>query len=166
MENKLTKFIAVLAVAGLMAAGPLAYAESEGEGSEGGKGWSHGEDQGFMKELNLTKEQKEKLKAQREGKMAEHKALREQMKAKMEALHAEIAKPGTTRESVNGLVGEVTALKGQMFAQRIDSVFAMKAVLTPEQFAKMQAHREEKMKDKKGAWGKHSQEKGASQAKS
>ncbi len=155
MERKLTKFISILAVMGLMAVGPVAYAESEGDGPEGGKSWGHGEDQGFLQELNLTQDQKTKLKALREGKKESSQALREQLKAKMQALQDAISKPGTTRASVNGLVGEVTALKGQMFARKIDGVFAMKEVLTPEQFAKMQAHRKEKMKEMRGGWGKH-----------
>ncbi len=155
MENKLTKLIAVLAVLGLMATGPLAYAGSEGEGQTSGKSWGHGKGQSpdFFKELNLTAEQKEKLKAQREGKKDERKALREQMKTKMQALHEAISKPATKRADVNGLVGEVNAIKGQMFAQKIDGIFAMKEVLTPEQFAKMQAQhkaRMDKMQDGKG----------------
>ena len=159
MESKLTKVIAVLGVLGLMAAGPVAYAESSGDNSsKGEKSWGHGEDQGFFKELNLTPEQKAKLKAQREGKKDSHKVLREQLKTKMQALHEAISKPGTTRADVKGLVGEVNSLKEQMFAQRIDGIFAMKEVLTPEQFAKMQAHHKEKLKDKKEGWGKHQSE--------
>ena len=56
----------------------------------------------------------------------------------MQALHAAIAKPGTTRANVDALIGEVNGLKGQMFSQRIDDLFAMKEILTPEQFVKMQ----------------------------
>ena len=59
MENKLTKIVAVLMVAGLMAAGPVAYAENEGNSPEGGKGYKHGEGKDFFKELNLTPEQRE-----------------------------------------------------------------------------------------------------------
>ena len=139
-----------------MAVGPVAYAESEGDNPEGGKGYRHGEGKEFLKELNLTPEQTEKLKAQRESKES-NKALREQLKTKMQTLHETIAKPGTTRADVNGLVVEVTALKGQMFAQRIDGIFAMKEVLTPAQFAKMQDHRKEKMKEGKGRWNQHQQ---------
>lgn len=163
MKNKITKVMAVVAMLGLMAAGPVAYAEYGEGGPEGGKGWKHGDGQEFFKGLNLTPEQKEKLKAQRETKKEGNKAAREQLKAKMQALHEEIAKPGTTRADVNGLVGEVTALKGQMFAERIDGVFAMKEVLTPEQFAKMQEHRKEKMENKKGGWGRHQKKQGQEQ---
>ena len=155
MENKLTKIIAVLTVAGLMVAGPVVYAESQGDNPEGGKGYKHGEGKEFMKDLNLTPEQKEKLKAQHEAKKETNKAVRDQMKAKMQALHNEISKPGTKRADVDGLVSEVNALKGQMFSQMIDGVFAMKEILTPEQFAKMQAQHMERMNKKHEGWGEH-----------
>jgi Spy/CpxP family protein refolding chaperone len=157
MENKLTKVMAVLAVVGLMAAGPVAYAGSEGENPEGGKGYKHGEGKEFFKELNLTPEQKEQLKAQREAKKENSKATREQLKMKMKALHEAIAKPGATRADVNALVGDVNDLKGQMFSQKIDGLFATKEVLTPEQFAKMQAKYQERMDKKHEGWSKGKQ---------
>ena len=155
MKNKLTKIAAVLAVVGLMAAGPVAYAEQEGDNPEGGKGYKHGEGKDFFKELNLTPEQREKLTAQREAKKETNKAAREQMKLKTQALYEMMAKPGTKRADVEGLVSEVNALKGQMFSQKIDGVFAMKEALTPEQFAKMQEQRKEWMQKKQAGWGKH-----------
>jgi Spy/CpxP family protein refolding chaperone len=133
----------------------VAYANYDADSPEGGKGYKHGESKEFFKDLNLTPEQKEKLKAQREAKKEEHKALREQMKTKMQALHQEISKPETKRADVDGLVGEVNTLKGQMFSQMIDGVFSMKEVLTPEQFAKMQAKHQERMNRQDKGWGKH-----------
>ncbi|MFH0985354.1 MAG: Spy/CpxP family protein refolding chaperone [Candidatus Omnitrophota bacterium] len=156
MENKMKKVVAVLMVVGLMAVGPVAYAATEANSSEGGKGGKQGKGPKFeemMKDLKLTPEQKEKLKAQREAQKESNKAAREQMKTKMEALHAAIEKPGATRADVAGLVGEVNALKAQMFAQRIDGVFAMKEILTPEQFAKMEAKRKEHMGKMRKHWG-------------
>lgn len=170
MENKLAKIMTVLTVAGLMAIGPVAYAESQEEGPAGdpgmeqpgpgdegpggGPGFQHRGPKEFMKELNLTPEQKEKLKAQREAKKENNKALREQMKAKMQALHETISKPGTKRADVEGLVNEVNAVKGQMFAQKIDGLFTMKEILTPEQFAKMQAQHQTWMNKRHEGRGK------------
>lgn len=152
MENRSRKTVAVLMVAGLMTAGPLAYAEYGG-GPEAGKGYKRGEGKAFFKELNLTSEQKEQLKVQREARRKENQATRDQVKSKMKALHEEIAKPGTTRADVNGLVGEVNDLKGQMFSQTIDGLFIVKEVLTPEQFATMQAKHKERMDKKHEGWG-------------
>lgn len=154
MENKLARIVAVLMVGGLMIAGPVAYAGHKGDDPEGGKGYKHGEAKDFFKDLHLTPEQREKLKTQREAKKENKKAAREQLKVKMQALHEAIAKPGTKRADVNELVGEVSTLKGQMFAQKIDGIFAMKEVLTPEQFAKMQEQRKGWMDKKHEGWGK------------
>lgn len=169
MTKKLTMIMGVLAVAGLIAGVPALYAESPGEGpadEQGiqqcdlkgtGYGWGHGrknrDPEEFFKDLNLTAEQKEKLKARREAGMQQSKAVREQLKVKMQALHEEIAKPGTTRESVNGLIGEINALKAQMFSQRIDGIFTTKQVLTPEQFTKMEEKHKKWMEKKGRGWG-------------
>lgn len=169
MTKKLTMIMGVLAVAGLIAGVPALYAESPGEGpadEQGiqqcdlkgtGYGWGHGrknrDPEEFFKDLNLTAEQKEKLKAQREADKENFKAVGEQLKVKMQALHEEIAKPGTTRESVNGLIGEINALKAQMFSQRIDGIFTTKQVLTPEQFTKMEEKHKKWMEKKHRGWG-------------
>jgi Spy/CpxP family protein refolding chaperone len=157
MKSKLTKMIAVLTVVGFMGAGPAVYAMSEGDNPKSGKGVECAAGKEFMKELNLTPEQSEKLKAQREAKKENFKAMHEQLKTKMQALHGAIARPGAKREDVNGLVDEVNALKGQMFSQKIDGLFAMKEILTPEQFAKMQEKHQEWMNKKHGGWGKKNQ---------
>ena len=158
MENKITKIVAVLAVLGLMAAGPVAYAEQENTGAGDVKGYKHGEGKEFFKDLNLTPEQKEKLKAQREARKESMKAVREQLKTKMQALHEAIAKPGTKQADVSGLIAEVNALKGQMFSQNIDGIFAMKEILTPEQFVKMQEKHKEWMQKKHEGFGKKEHE--------
>ncbi len=158
MENRLTKAMAILMVVGLMASGPMAYAESEGDNSEGGKGFKQGEGKEFFKELNLTPEQKEKLKAQREAKREINQALREQLKTKTQALHEAVAQPGTKQADVTGLIADVNSLKGQMFSQNIDGVFAMKEILTPEQFAKMQEKHKSWMQKKHEGWGKKDQD--------
>ncbi len=147
VDNRFIKVLAFFAVAGLAAAGPVAYAGSEGNDPEGGKSYQQDEAKEFIKALQLTPEQAEKVKAQREAKKESYKAVREELKAKTQALHEAIAKPGTKRADVNELVGEVNALKGQMFSQQIDGIFAMKEILTPEQFAKMKDQRKE-AKDK------------------
>lgn len=157
MKTTIRKIAAVLMVAGLMAAGPAAYAEQAGEGPEPG-GFKHRGGKEFMQELGLSAEQKQKLDEQREAKKEANKALREQLKAKMEALHEMIAKPGTKRADVDGLVNEVNGLKGQMFAQKIDGLFATKEVLTPEQFAKMESQRKEWQTKMRQMWQKKGKE--------
>ncbi|MFH1800104.1 MAG: hypothetical protein ABH891_04560 [Candidatus Omnitrophota bacterium] len=159
MKNKLAKIVAVFTVVGLMSAGPVAYAVSGEDDSKSHKSSHRGEGKEFMKELNLTPEQREKLLEQRNdpAKQGSYKAIHEQLKTKTQALYAAIAKPGATRADVSELIDEVNVLTGQMFSQKIDGIFAMKEILTPEQFAKMQEKHQVRMNKDHEGWGKKKQ---------
>ncbi|MFH1800105.1 MAG: Spy/CpxP family protein refolding chaperone [Candidatus Omnitrophota bacterium] len=145
MKDKQTDLIAVLAMVGVMLVGIVAYAVSggykKGQGpmEELNLTPEQRESRGSMEELNLTPEQREKLLEQRNDPVQQenHKAMREQMKTKMQALNAAVDKPGTTLTDVSGLIAEVGTLQKQMFSKRMERLFAMKKILTPEQFAKM-----------------------------
>lgn len=161
MENKLAKIVAVLTMVGLMSAGPVVYAASEGDNPQGGqdsnqmraqglKEWKNmtpaqraaaqaqyspqGQGQGIMAGLNLTPEQSEAMMA--ENKTAMNPMMMEQMKAKSLALNQAIAKPGATREGVNGLIVEISKIQTQTLSQMVDHLFAIKKILTPEQLEK------------------------------
>jgi Spy/CpxP family protein refolding chaperone len=159
MENKLAKIVAVLTMVGLMSAGPVVYAASEGDNPQGGqdsnqmraqglKEWKNmtpaqraaaqaqysPQGQGIMAALNLTPEQSEAMMA--ENKTAMNPMMMEQMKAKSLALNQAIAKPGATREGVNGLIVEMSKIQTQMLSQMVDHLFAIKKILTPEQLEK------------------------------
>lgn len=162
MKNNLMKTMALLLAFGLMTAAPLAYAESDKGGPEG-PGYHKAKAEGFFKNLNLTPEQKAKIDAQREAQKEKNKAVRDQLKVKMQALHEEISKPATDRAKLDSLIAEVNILKGQLFVQHIEGVLGMKEVLTPEQFAKMQEHFKEYGKGKHGGWMKHQEGKGQGQ---
>lgn len=179
--EKTMKSVMVLAVLLLTAAWPALCAETQeggsgqetaveqqgtgAEGQEGGKGYRQHGFKDMFKDLDLTAEQKEQLKAKREAGKESNQAVREQMKTKMQALHELIAKPETKRADVDGLLGEISALKAQMFVQKIDGLFAMKEILTPEQFAKMEAKRKERMekKGKQCGWGRQEEGSGPEQ---
>ncbi|MFH1208954.1 MAG: periplasmic heavy metal sensor [Candidatus Omnitrophota bacterium] len=226
MKSKLAKIVAVLTVVGFIAAGPMAYAEFDGDnpgnnpgdnpgnnpgdnpgnnlgdnpgdnpgnnpgdnpgnnpgdnpgnnpgdnpgnnpgdnpGNNPGNGQGYqrgggqGPMQGPLEELNLTPEQKEKFMEQQDpAKMESNKARMEQLKTKMEALNATVAEPGTARADVSDLIDEVSALQAQMLSQRMDHLFAMKELLTPEQFAKMQEMEKQRMKKGPGGLGEKNQ---------
>lgn len=177
MKNDLMKITVLAVVLGLVFAGGIAYAET-GEGGFGGPGYGEMGPQGgpgqgeggpqcrkgkggpgdFFKELNLTDEQKEQLKTQRESQQEANKAVREQLKVKMQAVHEEIAKPESDQAALDALVAEVNTLKGQLFSQHIAGILGMKAILTPEQFSQMQAkfqERKGKMEQRHSKWMKH-----------
>jgi Spy/CpxP family protein refolding chaperone len=114
----------------------------------------------MKKELGLTAEQDKKLEACKEAHRAEAKGMHDAMKAKKDELRTAIAQPGATRAQVEPIVNQLKALEAQMTDKRIDGIFAVKAILTPEQFAKLEAMKEKRMKDWKGKHKDKDQEKG------
>ena len=101
----------------------------------------------MKKELGLTAEQDKALEANREAHRAEAKAMHDAIKAKKEELRAAISKPGVTRAQIEPIANQLKALEAQMTDKRIDGIFAVKAILTPEQFAKLETMREKHIKE-------------------
>lgn len=90
----------------------------------------------IYKELNLTPEQQKKMeenrKAQREKTMQLHTA----MKEKQAKLQEDLQNPAVTRATLEQLVSEIKSLQAQLIDERVNGIFAVKAILTPEQFTK------------------------------
>jgi periplasmic protein CpxP/Spy len=101
-------------------------------GKRGGRGWGgmHG---AFFKQLNLTDDQKAKMKEIRESFNERNKPLREQLRAKRQELHQ--ASEGATfnealaTQKLTEMAGLQAKLMGQEFSLRQE----MLTVLTPEQ---------------------------------
>lgn len=148
-----------LAVVSLMTAAPLAYGyNGAGEGKQVKTGRfdfkKNGGPERMFKDLGLTQEQQDQLKARRNAEKEQGKTSREALKAKMQALHEEISKPDVDKLKVDSIVMEINTLKGQEFARRTEGILAMKEILTPEQFAKFQEHHQKKMEKKQWKWKK------------
>ncbi len=162
MDRKWIKTIAIITACGWVFSGPIAYAESAGDQDAGSKGkYEQRKGEGFFKDLNLTAEQKEKLKTYRESQKEKNQAVREQLKTKMQALHEAMTQPEVDQAKINGLVAEINTLKGQLFAQHVEGLLGMKEVLTQEQFNKLQERRQERKNGKHGkrhgGWGQQEQ---------
>jgi Spy/CpxP family protein refolding chaperone len=139
MKNKLAKIVAILTVVGLMFAGPVAYATLEGNNPESGKGPQREAAQGsIMERLNLTPEQTTEFIAMGTADLEKGKAITEPLNTKIQALHTAIAKPGATQADVKKLITEIGTLQEKLLSLRVDRLFTLKKILTPEQFAKMQ----------------------------
>ena len=155
MDKTIRTAMILAMLLGLAGTGIEAYGQVPGENPEQGvrAGQFHKNKERFMKELNLTPEQKQKLQDQRESQRQASQAVREQLRAKMQELHAEIGKPQTDPTRIKDLVADITTLKGKMFSSRVDGILATKEILTSEQFAKFQERRKEGGKKAKyGEW--------------
>lgn len=149
--------VAVLFIAGsAFAFGRCGGIEKDGKNCPQGKEMRRE----MAKDLGLTPDQEKLLDAQKEASRNEGKALHDAMKAKKSELQAAIAKPGATRAQVEPIVAELKALESQMVEKRVNGIFAVKAILTPEQFAKLEAMKEKHMKDWKGKRKGNGPEKG------
>jgi len=150
MKKKIARIISLAVIAVFLVSGNL-YAESQCGAPEGGRGNGKGDKfQKLAEELNLTPEQKEKLKAQRAEFKEKNKALREKMQAKNKELKNELKNPTVDRAAVNATIEDIKSLTGEKLNSRVDKILSMKDVLTPEQFTKLQEKMQEKYKKMKG----------------
>jgi len=151
MKTLMKRLVAVTAAVVIALSPALVYAEHADEQCEtGDKAGKEGRG-GFYKDLGLTPQQTSELKARREANAGKAKEVREQLKAKRAELKAEIERPTVDRARITALTTDIKSLTGQMIDQKVDNILAMKEVLTPEQFAKMQAKKHDK-KGGKGNW--------------
>ncbi len=107
----------------------------------------------FIKELGLTPEQQDKIKAEREKFHQEQRALREDISSKRKELAKEIERTDLDKAKISSLVSGLKQLEGKSIEQRVGRILSIREYLTPEQFKKFQEkvkehknRREEKMK--------------------
>ncbi|MCM8799039.1 MAG: periplasmic heavy metal sensor [Candidatus Omnitrophica bacterium] len=106
----------------------------------------------LAKKLNLSEEQEKKLEENREK---QHKIMSELFKAlreEQEKLHQELGKSELKREKVQPLLENIKSLQGKILEQKIEGIFAIKEILTPEQFTKFQEMTQKRMKHKGKGW--------------
>ncbi len=150
MKNR--SLVYVLAAAGaafLLSAGPSIAMNGEGAmpplggpgmGEEHGKrAWKDDE-----KALGLTPEQRTQMKAVREGAREKHKPLRAQVKAQHDALRKELDGDAPDRAKAEGIVMEISKIEQQLALSRIDQIFEIRKILTPEQDKQLRALHEKK----------------------
>ena len=143
--NKINRLAIGLAIVFL--ATSMAYAQMQG----GFKQHKDKQREGIFKELNLTQEQQKKLEENRKAQRAEMSKLHEAIKEKQAKLQEELKNPGATRSTVLPLVNEIKSLQAQLIDHRINGIFAVKGILTQEQFVKFQSLIEKRQENRKGA---------------
>jgi Spy/CpxP family protein refolding chaperone len=144
--NKINRLVVGLAIVFL--ATSMAYAQMQG----GFKQHNDKQREGILKELNLTPEQQQKLEENRKAQREDMAKLHQAIKEEHAKLQEELKNPGVTRSTVEPLVNEIKSLQAQLIDHRINGIFAVKEILTPEQFVKFNQMMDEKMKDAQGAF--------------
>jgi len=137
------KYLLIAGVVGICLAAGNNYAFSEpGSGAAQQQRKGRGD---FFRSLNVTVEQRKSLEENRKADGELMKVLRESIREKQKALQEAVNQPGSTKASVEPLIKDIKDLQAQLIDRRVDGIFAVKAILTPEQFAKfaemMEKHR-------------------------
>lgn len=141
MRKKIAGVIAVIIVAVFVAGSAFGEMGNPVEGRNG----RHQKKAEIARKLGLTPEQDRILNEAREAHRKDMSDLRSLLKEKRQALKSELAKPGVTRQQVEPIVAQVKKLQSDMVDHRIEGIFKVKSILTPEQFDKLQ-----EMKGQKG----------------
>ena len=144
---------AVVLVASLAVAQSVKTERAEGQGprrgwhGEGMKRGFHGE--GMFARLNLTDDQKAKIKQVRESFAATNKPLLEQLRAKRQELH-QASEGGTFNEALaTQKLTEMAGLQAKLMGERFKLRQQMESVLTAEQKAELEQLKTQ-FKDRRG----------------
>lgn len=121
-----------------------------------------GNPMGFFKALNLTEDQKTKIKALKETAKNQIKSLREQLVSERDKLMTTIFAPDSSKAEMLAQQDKLSAVQDQMEKIRIDNIVALKAILTPEQKEKLSQlanKRLQKMQERRQQWKNKSSQK-------
>ncbi|MFH0918511.1 MAG: periplasmic heavy metal sensor [Candidatus Omnitrophota bacterium] len=106
--------------------------------------------EGIYKELNLTPEQKQKLEENRKAHREKATQLRTEMMEKEKQLQQALKDPAVIRANVEPLINEIKVLQGQLIDQRVNGIFVVKEILTPEQVVQLHQLMEKRKAEGKG----------------
>ena len=131
---KLKKVLFVFFGLYIFAALSLAHAENTGPEPRQQAGGQRIQE--IYSQLNLTDDQKKQLEADKQQHRAKMESFRQEMKTDKKAIQAELMKPRLDMPKINGIHNQSKALQGQMEDEKLNSILAVRAILTPEQFSK------------------------------
>jgi len=147
-----TKFLGLMLAAGMVLASPMmVYADNAAGDADASHhdhdgDWRHGpQDHIISKILNLSDDQVKQLNDIHQKQRDVRKADLEQIKSAREALSAEIVKATPDMNKVNDIQNQIKSLLSQSVDNRLNSILAIKKLLTPEQFAGYMALEKERM---------------------
>jgi Spy/CpxP family protein refolding chaperone len=94
----------------------------------------------MINDLKLTQDQQAELKAQHKQMREEGKVIFEQMKKIREKVSSELLKDKPSRPALDDYAAQLAGLHKQLIQKRHEHLLKAKAILTPEQFAKLVNH--------------------------
>jgi len=159
MKTKLRLVIALLVISMFAAGAAFANQDACATGDKDQAGHYKEKAAAMAAELKLTPDQEKQLNETKAAHRTEMAALGQQLKAKRQELKDALANPAATSQSVSAVATQIKALQAQMVDLRIDGIFKIKQILTPEQYQKLQAMKEERENKPRGKhsgkeWGK------------
>ena len=134
--TKIKKALLFFMGACLLMALPRAYAQSivaDGAPSKGHYGQMIQE---IYNQLNLTGDQKRQLEVNKQQHRSRMEAVRQEMKKDKEDLKEELMKASLDMPKITRLHKQIKAALSQMEDDKLISILAVRAILTPEQFVK------------------------------
>ncbi len=153
-----TMKLVVVVVATIIMSAAILYAQEARQEPEQDQGIGQQFQQKMAEELQLTQEQQQKLSENRKGQRQEAKRLITAIKEKQEKLQLQLRDPAVTKAKLKPFIDEIKSLQAQMIEQRINGIFAVRSILTPEQFVKFQENIQKMKKNRKGRfqyWNKN-----------
>lgn len=98
-----------------------------------------------VKQLELTPNQINELKKEREAYKVNVKETRKELWLRIKKLKLELENQEANVKVVYNIAGEVKELRETLLYKRIDSILSMKKILTPEQYEKLQVFKKERV---------------------
>jgi len=103
--------------------------------------------QQIFSQLNLTDDQKKLLESNKQDHRARMEGARAELRTTKEALQQEIMDPELNMPKIKALHAKLKALQNQMEDDKLESILAVRSILTAEQFTKfvslMHKHKQE-----------------------
>ena len=146
MKKKMLSIVGLVVISAFIAGST--FAENPSACSAGQEKACHKDKKEAIEaKLNLTADQQKLLESAKAAHRTAMEAMVKTMKEKRQELKNARANPAATRQQVEPIATEVKELQSQMIDNRIDGIFKIKQILTPEQFQKLQGMKEEWQKN-------------------
>jgi Spy/CpxP family protein refolding chaperone len=150
MNNILKQTLAASAISAFLFCSAVYAEEGAGKWQHEGKMHHEMDFSKMGKDLNLSPEQENKLKENREAHRAQMESLYSQIKTKREEIRTELGKAEFDENKIRQIHAELKDLRSQAEDMRLNAIIEVRKILTVEQFNKFNELRKQFKKER---WG-------------